>query len=61
VLNTVTLVEHNGRTMLTLRGGPVNATAAECARFDAMRPSMDQGFAGTFDQLAEYLKTQSRN
>ena len=58
VLNTVTLVEHNGRTSLTMRGGPFNATAAERARFDAMRPSMDQGFAGTFDQLAEYLAAQ---
>jgi uncharacterized protein YndB with AHSA1/START domain len=57
VLNTVTFVEHSGRTTLTLRGGPFNATAVERARFDAMRPSMDQGFAGTFDQLAEYLTT----
>lgn len=61
VLNTVTLIEHNGRTTLTMRGAPFNATPAELARFDAMRPSMDQGFAGTFDQLAEYLKTQSRS
>ncbi len=59
VLNTVTLLEHAGRTTLTMRGAPINATAAERARFDAMRPSMDQGFAGTFDQLAEYLKTQA--
>jgi uncharacterized protein YndB with AHSA1/START domain len=60
VLNTVTLAEHKGRTTLTLRGGPFNATAAERARFDAMRPSMDQGFAGTFDQLAEYLAGQTK-
>jgi uncharacterized protein YndB with AHSA1/START domain len=53
--NTLTLMEQNGRTTLTLRGAPINATPAERAKFDAMRPSMNQGFAGTFDQLAEYL------
>jgi uncharacterized protein YndB with AHSA1/START domain len=60
VLNTVTFTEQKGRTTLILRGGPFNATSAERARFDAMRPSMDQGFAGTFDQLAEYLTAQSK-
>jgi uncharacterized protein YndB with AHSA1/START domain len=59
VLNTVTLVEHKGRTTLTMRGAPFNATAAERARFGAMRPQLDQGFAGTFAQLAEYLKSQA--
>jgi uncharacterized protein YndB with AHSA1/START domain len=59
-LNTVTFTEQKGRTTLILRGGPFNATSAERARFDAMRPSMDQGFAGTFDQLAEYLTAQSK-
>src|SRR5205807_10573435 len=55
VLNTLTLSEHAGRTTLTLRGAPVNATEAERRTFDAGRASMQQGFAGTFDQLAGYL------
>src|SRR4051794_25616045 len=55
ILNTVTLVEHDGKTTLTLRGGPINATEAERATFEAGFDSMRQGFGGTWDQLAEYL------
>jgi len=55
VHNTWTLAEHNGKTMLTMRGYPVNATEAERKTFEAGRGSMQQGFAGTFDQLAAYL------
>jgi len=55
VLNTLTLSEHDGRTTLTLRGAPVNATEAERRTFEAGRSSMQQGFAATFDQLAAYL------
>jgi uncharacterized protein YndB with AHSA1/START domain len=55
VLNTLTFTEDNGKTTLTLRGRPINATENERRRFDAVRPSMNQGFGGTFDQLAEYL------
>jgi uncharacterized protein YndB with AHSA1/START domain len=53
--NTVTLSEQEGRTTLTLRGVPVNATEAERRMFDSMRQSMQQGFGGTFEQLARYL------
>jgi uncharacterized protein YndB with AHSA1/START domain len=55
VLNAMTLVEHDGVTTVTLRGSPLNATEAEKKRFEAMKPSMNQGFAGTFDQLEQYL------
>jgi uncharacterized protein YndB with AHSA1/START domain len=55
VLNTVTFTEQNGRTTVSLRGRPFDATAEENARFDAMKPSMTQGFNGTFDQLERYL------
>lgn len=55
VLNTVTFTEQNGRTTVSLRGRPFNATPDENARFDAMKPSMTQGFSGTFDQLQQYL------
>jgi uncharacterized protein YndB with AHSA1/START domain len=57
VLNTVTFAEEIGKTTVTLRGAPFNATAAERARFEAMKPSMNQGFGGTFDQLRDYLAT----
>ncbi|HTQ13677.1 MAG TPA: SRPBCC domain-containing protein [Rhizomicrobium sp.] len=55
VMNTLTFTESGGRTTLTLRGGPHNATPAEVARFVAMKPSMNQGFGGTYDQLDAYL------
>jgi uncharacterized protein YndB with AHSA1/START domain len=55
VLNTLTLSENEGKTTLTLRGGPVNATEEERKTYEARFESMKQGFAGTFDQLAEYL------
>ena len=55
VLNTVIFTESGGKTTIRLTGGPINATPEEEQMFESMRPSMDQGFKGTFDQLAEYL------
>jgi uncharacterized protein YndB with AHSA1/START domain len=55
VLNTLTLFENGGKTTITLRGGPVNATEEERKNYEAGIESMKQGFAGTFDQLADYL------
>ena len=55
VLNVMTLTEQDGVTTVALRGSPLNATEAEKKRFEAMKPSMNQGFSGTFDQLEGYL------
>jgi uncharacterized protein YndB with AHSA1/START domain len=55
VLNNLTLTEQGGKTTLTLRGGPINATEEERKTFASMADSMRQGFGGTFDQLEEYL------
>lgn len=55
VLNTLTLSERDGKTTLELRGVPVNATDEEHATFEAGFDSMNKGFAGTLDQLDEYL------
>jgi uncharacterized protein YndB with AHSA1/START domain len=55
VLNTLTLSENEGKTTLTLRGGPINATEEERKTYEAGFESMKQGFGGTFDQLADYL------
>ncbi|HEY0106233.1 MAG TPA: SRPBCC domain-containing protein [Rhizomicrobium sp.] len=56
VLNTLLFTEHDGRTTLDMTGSPVNATEEERKMFDSMRPSLDQGFKGTLDQLADYLE-----
>jgi uncharacterized protein YndB with AHSA1/START domain len=50
--------EQQGRTTLTLRGGPINANESERKAFDASHELMEQGFKGTFDQLADYLAKQ---
>jgi uncharacterized protein YndB with AHSA1/START domain len=55
ILNTLTLTEHEGKTTLSLRGGPINATEEEFNIFESFRESMQKGFGGTFDQLEEYL------
>ncbi|MBB6669536.1 SRPBCC domain-containing protein [Cohnella nanjingensis] len=55
ILNTWTFDENDGKTTLTLRGGPINATSEERNTFNGMRGSMQEGFGGTFDQLDEYL------
>ncbi len=55
MLNTVTLTERNGKTVLNLRVVPINANAQEEQTFLEGHPSMHEGYGGTFDQLEEYL------
>jgi uncharacterized protein YndB with AHSA1/START domain len=57
VLNALTLTEQDGRTTLTLSGGPIHATAEERKTYLEGFSSMQQGFSGTFDQLDTYLAT----
>jgi len=55
ILNTVTFAETDGKTTVTFRGSPINATGEERDTFWNRQDSVQQGFAGTFDQLAAYL------
>ena len=55
LLSTLTFTEHEGRTTLTMTGLPHEATEAERKTFEAGLGSMQQGWAGTLDQLAGYL------
>ena len=55
ILNILTLTEQDGKTILNLRGGPINANAEEQQIFNNMHESMQQGFGATFDQLNDYL------
>jgi uncharacterized protein YndB with AHSA1/START domain len=55
VSNILTFTEHNGKTTLTLRGGPINATEEEQKTFESKITNVQQGFKGTFDQLEEFL------
>jgi uncharacterized protein YndB with AHSA1/START domain len=56
LLSTLTLAKDEGRTTLTLQWSPLSATGSERDTFDAGHASMQQGWGGTFDQLADYLK-----
>ena len=54
-LSTTTFDEHDGKTMLTIRWVPWNATELESKTFAESRSGMQQGWGGTFEQLAAYL------
>lgn len=55
IMNILTLNELEGKTTVILKGSPINAAEAEMNFFTNMFSGMQQGFAGTFDQLDEFL------
>lgn len=55
ILNTLTLTGQNAKTLLTIRGGPINATPEELDTFAQAQANVRAGLGGTFDQLDEYL------
>ena len=56
VQNVLTLTPYGTQTMLTLRGAPINASEEERTLFAQGFGSMQQGFNGTFEQLAAQLE-----
>jgi uncharacterized protein YndB with AHSA1/START domain len=56
LLTTVTFdSQQGGPTLVTIRWSTLNATDVERQTFAAAHGSMQQGWTGTFDQLADYL------
>ena len=55
IFNRITLEENEGVTTLTIQGHPINATPAQEETYFSIMDGMQQGFAGTFDQLEAYL------
>ena len=56
-LSTVSFEEQGRRTRVIVHWIPADsATDAECKTFDEGRDGMKQGWGGTFDQFADYLK-----
>lgn len=55
MLSTITFTERTGRTTVTVRWAPLHPTEEECQTFEAGFESMQKGWTGTMDQLAEYL------
>jgi uncharacterized protein YndB with AHSA1/START domain len=56
VLNDATFTEKAGKTTVTLHATPHGATEEEIAAFKSMHASLEKGYGGTFDQLAEALR-----
>jgi uncharacterized protein YndB with AHSA1/START domain len=54
-LSTTNFTEQDGRTTITLRWEPLNATERERQAFAAGHESMRQGWTGTMDQLEAFL------
>ena len=61
ILNVLTLAETEGKTTLTLRGGPIRASEEEIKFFEGICDSMHQGFSGMFDVLDDYLKAPKQD
>jgi uncharacterized protein YndB with AHSA1/START domain len=55
ILSTVTFADTNGKTALSVRWSPYEATEVERKAFEVGRDGMRQGWTGTFDRLTEYL------
>ncbi len=54
--NSVEFTERAGVTTVSLRARPFGALDVERQYFDELRPSLDEGYGGTFDQLADFLE-----
>lgn len=59
VLNIISFTERDGKTLVTMRGAPVNATDIERKTFEEGHASLQGGFKPTLDSLEQYLKTAS--
>jgi len=55
ILNTIGFTEQAGKTTVTVRSQPLNATEEERKTFEDGFESRQQGWGGTLDKLAEYL------
>ncbi len=58
VENQLTLDEKNGRTTLTLRARPINASVEEMKTFAEGAKGMQDGFKGTFEALDKFLEKE---
>lgn len=61
IRNTVTFTQSDGNTTVTLTADPLGATEDERAYCEANFASMENGFAGTFDQLERFLDEAPRS
>lgn len=55
IQNAVSFSEQAGVTTVTLRAEPFGEIETERKFFEDLRPSLEQGYGGTFEQLASFL------
>ena len=55
VENVVTFTERDGTTTASLRAVPFGSSEGERKYFEELRPSLEQGYGGTFEQLSAFL------
>jgi uncharacterized protein YndB with AHSA1/START domain len=55
MLTKTTFAERDGKTTVTIDWRPLGANEEERNAFIAKKPSMTEGWGGTFEQLADYL------
>jgi len=53
--STLVFTEQDGKTLLEMRGTPINATEEEIEFFKGMNSSMQGGWKGTLDALEAFL------
>jgi len=58
MLSTTTFEESKGQTIVAVHWEPYEGTQLEIETFEAARPGMGQGWSGTFDRLAAYLRAK---
>jgi uncharacterized protein YndB with AHSA1/START domain len=56
IQNSVTFTEHAGQTTVTLRAEPFGELDAERRYFEELHPSLEKGYGGTLEQLADHLR-----
>lgn len=55
IFNVITFDEKNGKTTITSKSYPINATEEEIASYKKNKSSFNQGLRATFDQLQLHL------
>jgi len=55
ILNTMTFIENEGKTILRMTSVPISPTEEEIQTFETSQEMVQEGFTGTFNQLTEYL------
>lgn len=55
IQNAVSFAEQDGVTTVHLQASPFGAIDVERRYFDALRPSLDEGYGGTLEQLRHHL------